>query len=202
MNRPIRNESSVKSFNEVALQKIIRDKQKFNAAFVSYRTVGNFEDGIINVGKEGLKIVVANGAPGPAGLVLAGIDALCKFDRGQMQQYIRDSEEEATQKLSMAQGKITIEETFDVLVFYLGLTGFEEALKTVGGLKITFPSLAIVGVTCDCDLSKKRVQVAKLVESDVINYFVVDSGCGGYGAMSQIVHELIRIWPQRVSLQA
>ena len=195
MSQPIRNEYRTAAFVQGALPGIIAGRTSLSAAFISYRLIGDYRDGLVATGKEGLRILVATGAEADLTVAPRGMAILARGTLKDHQDFLAQSDADGARDLHTAQSKVSDPEKNDLAVVYLGLTAFDQSLNMVRSIRSASPTIQIVTVTCDCDLYDKRAKVAALVESGSISHFVVAQDCGGYVSMGNIIETMIDLWP-------
>ncbi|MFA6227100.1 MAG: hypothetical protein WC631_01290 [Candidatus Paceibacterota bacterium] len=198
----MKNEYSVESFIRDQLVKLVSDFTSLNAMFISYRPIGEYQDGLVKTNKDGLQIFVSKGKEANQDLAALGIWTLAHGTIEEDVAYHNTCQRIATNEVAGVVGKIPSERKSDVLVIYLGLSGFNAAVEFIRKTKETIPAMKVVAVTCDCDLESKRPTASLLIASGEIDYFVVTKGCGGTGAMSKILEAMIETWPSKEPVPA
>ena len=192
---PVKRECYVGEFVAAMLPGIIAGREYMNAAFITCREMGYMKNGPVDTGKKGLNVALAKGAMTETNITSFGIYAWVNGGQQVCATYLMANEKDAVSKMAKAKAKIPDVAKNDLLVIYLSYGGFDEALKTVAEIRESAPKMYIVAVTCNCDLSIKEAKAGPFIKANVIDTLVITDGCGGYGAMTDILDALIEQWP-------
>ncbi len=187
--------------NVVLPQIALAHKPVLEALFVTYNTVGGFEDGIVPGTPEGLTVKVHAGGAFPSlsgAIILAHAhsvgdhklaDATIDSMRADAAGYQHEVCAEVQKDLPLATGGENV-----LVVAYAGLSAFESAIECVREYREKLPKCEVAVLACDCDHREKARQLSALVAEKVVTYPVLTSNCGGRSDMGAIARTLMAAW--------
>lgn len=189
----------IRQFVDNQLPQLVQNP--LTALFSTYREVSGYENGSVETGKKGLKVIVQNGRMAFDPFDLAGLMIGNIFPEHPEARKIGDVALESCEyRAGSAQERVervlALKKDDNMLaVIYAGVSGFEKATDFAVRLKQENPKTIIVVLTCDCNPSWKEESLLPLVEAGEIDYALVTGECGGRRAMKSILEKLVSIWP-------
>ncbi|MFH0873840.1 MAG: hypothetical protein V1846_03300 [Candidatus Komeilibacteria bacterium] len=184
------------------LPTLVAGRRSLFALFSTYNTVGGHRDGLVETGMADLSVIVsAGGYKMSLASLMAATTAMQAGSRAIAHAIFDASHAQAAeiqQEVGQEAQTVLAEATDDILaIVYAGYSAFNAALEFAQRLHSQHPRAQVYVLTCDCDQTRKQVELRSAIDDGLITGAIETWKCGGVSDMGDLLEALISAWKAR-----